>query len=92
MRVRGDVSGKNGFEGDRGGEFGGEGADKPGKRAQRESREAQALRGVSFDVEHGQTVALVGRSGAGKTTCANLVMRFWDPGEGHVRLSGHDLR
>ncbi len=54
--------------------------------------EAQALRGVSFDVEHGQTVALVGRSGAGKTTCANLVMRFWDPGEGHVRLSGHDLR
>jgi len=54
--------------------------------------EAQALHGVSFDVEAGQTVALVGRSGAGKTTCANLVMRFWDPGEGHVRLSGHDLR
>lgn len=44
MRVRGDVSGKNDFEGDRGGEFGGDGADKPGKRAQRESREAQALR------------------------------------------------
>ena len=54
--------------------------------------EAQALHGVSFDVEPGQTVALVGRSGAGKTTCANLVMRFWDPSEGHVRLSGHDLR
>jgi ATP-binding cassette subfamily C protein CydCD len=54
--------------------------------------EAQALHGVSFDVEAGQTVALVGRSGAGKTTCANLVMRFWDPVEGHVRLSGHDLR
>ena len=54
--------------------------------------EAQALHGVSFDVESGQTVALVGRSGAGKTTCANLVMRFWDPVEGHVRLSGHDLR
>jgi len=54
--------------------------------------EAQALHGVSFDVQAGQTVALVGRSGAGKTTCANLVMRFWDPGEGHVRLSGHDLR
>jgi len=54
--------------------------------------EAQALHGVSFYVEAGQTVALVGRSGAGKTTCANLVMRFWDPGEGHVRLSGHDLR
>jgi ATP-binding cassette subfamily B protein len=54
--------------------------------------EAQALHGVSFDVQPGQTVALVGRSGAGKTTCANLVMRFWDPSEGHVRLSGHDLR
>ncbi|MEE8465584.1 MAG: ABC transporter ATP-binding protein, partial [Dehalococcoidia bacterium] len=54
--------------------------------------EAQALHGVSFDVHAGQTVALVGRSGAGKTTCANLVMRFWDPSEGHVRLSGHDLR
>ena len=54
--------------------------------------EAQALHGVTFDVELGQTVALVGRSGAGKTTCANLVMRFWDPEEGHVRLSGHDLR
>ena len=50
------------------------------------------MHGVSFDVESGQTVALVGRSGAGKTTCANLVMRFWDPSEGHVRLSGHDLR
>ena len=54
--------------------------------------EARALHGVSFDVEAGQTVALVGRSGAGKTTCANLVMRFWDPGEGHVRLNGHNLR
>ena len=54
--------------------------------------EAQALHGVSFDVESGQTVALVGRSGAGKTTCANLVRRFRDPVEGLVRLSGHDLR
>ena len=54
--------------------------------------EAQALHGVSFEVQPGQTVALVGRSGAGKTTCANLVMRFWDPSEGHVRLGGHDLK
>jgi ABC-type multidrug transport system fused ATPase/permease subunit len=54
--------------------------------------EAQALHRVSFDVAPGQTVALVGRSGAGKTTCANLVMRFWDPSEGHVRLGGHDLK
>ena len=54
--------------------------------------EAQALNDVSFTVEPGHTVALVGRSGAGKTTCANLVMRFWDPTAGAVRLDGHDLR
>ena len=54
--------------------------------------EAQALSDVSFTVEPGHTVALVGRSGAGKTTCANLVMRFWDPTAGAVRLDGHDLR
>ena len=54
--------------------------------------EPQALRGVSFAVEPGHTVALVGRSGAGKTTCANLAMRFWDPTGGSVRLDGHDIR
>ena len=54
--------------------------------------EPQALDGVSFSVEPGNTVALVGRSGAGKTTCANLAMRFWDPGHGSVQLDGHDIR
>ena len=54
--------------------------------------EPQALHDVSFEVEPGHTVALVGRSGAGKTTCANLVMRFWDPAHGAVRLDGHDVR
>ena len=54
--------------------------------------EPQALHDVSFEVEPGSTVALVGRSGAGKTTCANLTMRFWDPGVGSVQLGGHDLR
>ena len=54
--------------------------------------EPQALDGVSFDVEPGHTVALVGRSGAGKSTCANLAMRFWDPREGSVQLDGHDIR
>ena len=54
--------------------------------------EAQALNEVSFEVEPGRTVALVGRSGAGKTTCANLAMRFWDPGHGSVQLAGHDIR
>ena len=54
--------------------------------------EPQALRGVNFRADPGQTVALVGRSGAGKSTCANLLMRFWDPNQGRIELGGHDLR
>ncbi len=54
--------------------------------------EPQALHDVNFAAEPGQTVALVGRSGAGKTTCANLLMRFWDPGLGSISFDGHDLR
>ena len=51
-----------------------------------------ALRDVCLDVEPGQTVALVGPSGAGKTTCAHLLLRFWDPATGAVRLADRDLR
>ena len=54
--------------------------------------EPQALRGVSFTIESSQTVALVGRSGAGKTTVAHLLMRFWDPQAGRIALGDHDLR
>jgi ATP-binding cassette subfamily C protein CydCD len=43
-------------------------------------------------VPAGSTVALVGPSGAGKTTVASLLLRFWDPDAGVVRLDGHDLR
>lgn len=53
---------------------------------------APALRDVSFEVEPGQTLALVGPSGAGKTTITYLLQRFYDPQEGRVRLDGHDLR
>ena len=54
--------------------------------------EPQALQDVTFTVDPGSTVALVGRSGAGKTTCTNLLMRFWDPDSGGITLGGHDLR
>ena len=55
-------------------------------------RRRRALSEVSFTVPRGGTVALVGPSGAGKTTIANLFLRFWDPDAGAVRLQGHDLR
>jgi ABC-type multidrug transport system fused ATPase/permease subunit len=51
-----------------------------------------ALAGVTFAVPAGRTVAVVGPSGAGKTTVAALFLRFWDPDTGGVRLGGHDLR
>ncbi|MEM1042715.1 MAG: ABC transporter transmembrane domain-containing protein [Bacteroidota bacterium] len=50
------------------------------------------LRDVSFRVRPGQTVALVGPSGAGKTTLMNLIPRLYDPDLGAVRLDRHDLR
>ncbi len=56
------------------------------------SRSRPALLGVGFEVEPGQLVALVGPSGAGKTTITSLVPRFFDPQQGCVRIDGHDLR
>ena len=54
--------------------------------------EPPALTDVSFSAAAGQTIAFVGRSGAGKTTAAHLLMRFWDPQEGRITLDGHDVR
>lgn len=54
--------------------------------------ERLALDGLSLQVEPGETVALVGRSGAGKSTVVNLLLRFFDPSSGRVLLNGTDLR
>ena len=50
------------------------------------------LKNVSFEVKPGQTVALVGPSGAGKTTLVNLLHRFYDPIEGWIEIDGQDIR
>jgi ATP-binding cassette subfamily C protein CydCD len=52
----------------------------------------RALSAVSVKIPAGKTVALVGTSGAGKTTTAQLLMRFWDPDEGRITLNGADLK
>ncbi len=66
-----------------------EGADDPGASAPPGSL---ALEHVNLHVPAGQTVALVGATGAGKSTMAKLVARFYDPTSGRVLVDGHDLR
>jgi ATP-binding cassette subfamily B protein len=51
-----------------------------------------ALRAVDLKIQPGETVALVGATGAGKSTFAKLVTRFYDPQRGTVRIDGHDVR
>lgn len=55
-------------------------------------RPTEALAGVEFGIRAGETVALVGETGAGKSTVMKLVARFYDPDRGEVRVDGTDLR
>ena len=52
----------------------------------------EALRGIDLHIEAGETVALVGQTGAGKSTVMKMVARFYDPDQGAVRVDGLDLR
>ncbi|MDQ3252252.1 MAG: ABC transporter ATP-binding protein/permease [Actinomycetota bacterium] len=56
------------------------------------SAQKSALEDVSFRVSPGQTLTLVGPSGSGKSTITRLLLRFYDPDVGQIRLDGHDLR
>ncbi len=51
-----------------------------------------ALKSVSFKIEAGKTIALVGHSGGGKSTIMNMILRFYDPQGGAVKLDSHDIR
>ena len=53
---------------------------------------APALNGLSFSVDAGQSIGLVGQSGAGKSTVAALLLRFFDPQQGRVEIGGVDIR
>ena len=53
---------------------------------------AKVLNDVSFHIRPGETIALVGPTGAGKTTIVNLISRFYDIQEGHVYIDGHDVK
>lgn len=57
-----------------------------------EATRTEALRDISFTARQGEITALVGPSGSGKSTVANLIPRFWDVGQGEIRIGGIDIR
>ncbi|MGB0756986.1 MAG: ABC transporter ATP-binding protein [Patescibacteria group bacterium] len=57
-----------------------------------ENSQLHTLKGITFKIDEGEKVALIGESGAGKTTVMRLLLRFTDPTSGIIRVNGHDLR
>ncbi|HEY4601739.1 MAG TPA: ABC transporter ATP-binding protein [Cerasibacillus sp.] len=57
-----------------------------------ESEEQEVLRGINLDVKAGETIALVGMSGGGKSTIVSLIPRFYDVTDGAIRIDGQDIR
>jgi ATP-binding cassette subfamily B protein len=64
----------------------------PDSTSTRIAKPPEALRGINLRIAAGETVAIVGQTGAGKSTLMKLLARFYDPDEGYVRVDGHDLR
>ena len=60
--------------------------------SEEQSSERKALHGINFDAQKGQMIALVGPSGGGKSTIANLLARFWDVKDGSIKIRGTDIR
>src|SRR5689334_6829314 len=85
------AAGKNGQSSKVNGRDEGNGSDSPEAESSSQAREV-ALEDVSFIARPGQLVALVGPSGAGKTTMTYLIPRLYDPTDGVIRIDGHDLR
>jgi ATP-binding cassette, subfamily B, bacterial MsbA len=55
-------------------------------------KDRAALKNINFKIEAGKTIALVGHSGGGKSTIMNMILRFYDPQQGSIKLDTHDIR